>query len=722
MASHLRSSDTIVQDRPLRRAFVGRGPAGRALALLGPLALWLLVAKTVLVFAAVAPLPHGSLGALETARWAWSIVTLRFVVPIVLARIATRLLANGRPWLTIPLSAVLVLLLMSVYALTHAQRAFLDIALDWTRRLAEQLWGWLSCVWLDAATVAAAAALLGLILMFSPERARPWVVRLSQLAVIALSLLVGIDFGYQLATGQAPSLRMLVTAARHADEMGPLVWSELTPLRAVALLGGIVLACWAVHVQRGMAHAPLARDRRSQRALAGLMVAALPLALPPLRPRLKQLDRHVEGTLLAYVRAPSRTLVHEAQEAARRELARQGPRWHARALAFVPTERTVRKNVVVFLMESVRAASTTMHAPELATTPFLASLAQQGYLVEDMNVVIPRTSASWIATLAGQYPLPDEVLSRWVAHHHDAPRLAGLPTALRAHGYATSFFIPSTVRFLSDGHVLSALGFDHVRTVFELQEPGDEWVTYFGIPDERMLAPILDWTEEQTKAQKPFFTTIMSNVGHHDYHTPSSWKKRPFPEAETDELASYYNCLRYLDVFFEQLLAGYRRLGVLEQTVFVVLGDHGQLIAERDAKQMFNTLYQESVHVPALIYVPGETGHRIRHPRQQIDVLPTVAELLGYRITGASLPGTSLLSEGDPARTLYFATTTDWSALGMRRGSRKYVYAFDRAPMQIFDLTSDPGELREVTDAPQPELRRVVGELLSWRARAELSL
>ena len=126
-------------------------------------------------------------------------------------------------------------------------------------------------------------------------------------------------------------------------------------------------------------------------------------------------------------------------------------------------------------------------------------------------------------------------------------------------------------------------------------------------------------------------------------------------------------------------------------TIFVFIGDHGQMFDEHGAKQIHNAIYQEGLHVPALIFAPGMAlqAGTVRGPRQQIDILPTIVELLGYRIEGAELPGQSLLRAVDADRKLYYTSSIDWSFLAARHGQRKYIYSFERQPTEVFDLDKD---------------------------------
>jgi arylsulfatase A-like enzyme len=338
--------------------------------------------------------------------------------------------------------------------------------------------------------------------------------------------------------------------------------------------------------------------------------------------------------------------------------------------------------------------------------------------------VIPRTAAAWIAIQAGQYPLTNRGTTAWATRNEKIPRLRGLPALLGDVGYATSFFTPTELEFQSDWEVIRSLGFGHIVTEKNLAYPGVERPTYFGVADELMVKPILQWTGAQVQAHRPFITAIMTNVGHHDYRTPSTWKKIDFPDVSNPLLESYYNCLRYIDGVLANLMQGYKQLGVLNDTIFIFLGDHGQLFGEHGMKQTFNAIYQDGVRIPTLIYAPGLGLHPgvIDGPRQQIDVLPTVLDMLGYRLVNGRLPGVSLLRPVAPDRKLFYSSSIEMSALAVREGPYKYIYHFDNRPMEVFDLATDPNELRPLTGTSEDKLAQAELDMFTWRAEAELSM
>ncbi len=80
-----------------------------------------------------------------------------------------------------------------------------------------------------------------------------------------------------------------------------------------------------------------------------------------------------------------------------------------------------------------------------------------------------------------------------------------------------------------------------------------------------------------------------------------------------------------------------------------------------------------------------------------------------------------MFSAPDPKRKLFYSGSIESSYLGMRRGSRKYIYDFDRGPLQAFDLATDPKESNPLPVDDEEGLT-VKEELMQWQAAARLSM
>src|SRR5213079_334128 len=110
-----------------------------------------------------------------------------------------------------------------------------------------------------------------------------------------------------------------------------------------------------------------------------------------------------------------------------------------------------------------------------------------------------------------------------------------------------------------------------------------------------------------------------------------------------------------------------RRLHLDQDTLIVVVGDHGQAFGyPHDTYIQGRTVYEEDVHVPLMIWAPQlyRTGSRSNVIGSQIDLAPTIAELAGVP-SAADWQGHSLFEDGRPPRA-YFYVAEDHFTLGVR--------------------------------------------------------
>jgi arylsulfatase A-like enzyme len=388
------------------------------------------------------------------------------------------------------------------------------------------------------------------------------------------------------------------------------------------------------------------------------------------------------------------------------------------SISVVATERTQPLNVVIVLLESTRADGTTVYSPQLPTTPFLADLARESLVVDQMYAVMPRSSAARLATLSGQYPATADMESTLGNAPGDHRPLTSLPRLLRPRGYTSAYFTSATLTFENDTPVIRALNFDEVVAQENLQEPPGSVHLIFGLEDRVVLPAVEQWLDTRAADQRPFLLTLVSNVGHYPYGLPPTVERHVYP-ARNDLHEKYLNCMHYLDGYVHDIVAALRDRNMLENTVLVVLGDHGEEFYEHGTFLRGQSLFEESLHVPMLIRLPqaaNRTGH-IGGLRQQIDVLPTIVEALGLELQGNVLPGRSLLSTtGHP--NVFFSQHLAGSLLAMRSGNRKYLYNLRTEQTSVFDLDRDPGEQDDRSgDVSFSELSQAAADLRAWQVR-----
>ncbi len=502
--------------------------------------------------------------------------------------------------------------------------------------------------------------------------------------ICATGILAGLGFGVLLHKGSPLDWSQLLYTVTRFSELEPILKSEFGLIDACNLLFPLLLALLA-----------LSRPKPERRpswatiwAFAGLALLSVPLTgsgvgrqafrAGILRPFLAlRAERAVSGARAATMLPPPSEMFAD---------------WRERR-ADAP-----RPNFIFILLESVRASATTPYAPFLPTTPFLARMAKQGLLVENAHCLIPHTSKSILTIFAGHPPkLRLETQKTW-----QLPA-GGLPGKLAELGYRSAFFEPATERFEERRLLIEGLGFQEYYSGEDIGK-GFEKTHYFGFEDRCLIEPVTQWVA-QTR-DRPFVLGLINLSTHHDYVLPKSWKPRSFdvkaPPPIADRFQNYLNSVRYYDDVLEQIFTRLDQGGYLSNTIIFFIGDHGEAFGEHGQDGHLDVIWEEALRIPLIMVGPERyLGHprRIHGPRQSLDILPTVADILGvpnqWQQTSPAR-GMSLLSAAAPRREIYASSWYQGGDMALLRGGRKFTYFAAQDRLSLFDLVADPGERQDL--------------------------
>ena len=389
------------------------------------------------------------------------------------------------------------------------------------------------------------------------------------------------------------------------------------------------------------------------------------------------------------------------------------------------TSPTEKRNVVLVHLESTRAQSLTPYNEDLNTTPFLDELAKESLLVEQAHVgSIPRSLMANISVNCGIQPPPrlgEEADPTGVP----VPCLAGL---LGSQGYSSAFFSSNADEYVK--YATTSWGYEEA---FAPPEPGVPaqyqdlsmdterftHTSFYGYEEDIMLEPSEKWLEE--RKGEPFVAEYLTNTGHDEYRCLDT-RYGSENLSEDDLLNHYYNCLRLQDIFLQNLFEQYKELGLYEDTIFVLFGDHGEGFGEHGRFQHGDAIWEEGLKVPMMIHAPGwfEGGERFTGLSNQTDVLPTVLEMLGYEIEDEEYSGYSLLHPVPEDRALMFSCISRRECVASIKGNEKYVYHYDNQPEEVFDLSEDPLEENNLASLySEEDLDRRRRDIFAWISRID---
>ena len=338
-----------------------------------------------------------------------------------------------------------------------------------------------------------------------------------------------------------------------------------------------------------------------------------------------------------------------------------------------PAAPSRRPNVVVILMESIRAYETEMGLGASSVTPNLDRLAREGLTVSDYYHVGHQTVRGEGAVLCSTF-----------THFGGAPiyvRYAGvrmkcLPEILRDHGYATHWISSFRSDYFNKREFLSQHGVERFHDMSDFRGELDRRPIGWGPADEDMMEYAIS---VMGQSRRPFFASIMTLSNHHpfDHHYPI-----PDPEASSDNrhdrlYRDYLRGVQYTDHGVGHFFREAADEPWFDDTIFIVTGDHGTmsfpgwLDRQRQPAQEIELFYRGVLVMKG----PGVPQRQLDMVGSQVDVAPTVLDLLGIRAPN-SFMGVSLLGDTPPGeRFAVFASATEWNI----RQADRYCYALGKS-------------------------------------------
>jgi len=218
---------------------------------------------------------------------------------------------------------------------------------------------------------------------------------------------------------------------------------------------------------------------------------------------------------------------------------------------------------------------------------------------------------------------------------------------------------------------------------------------------------------EHRDPDKPFFLFTYLEDPHHPYksHGPPA---QDFGRRARDR---YDSEISYADAWAGFLFEYLRQKDLWDDTIVVVLSDHGEEFKEHGMSQHCKQLYVESTHVPLIVRIPGVSPTRVKHPVAPIDVFPTLLDATGIEHDRESLHGVSLFgtleeNQARPSRRPIFGFVRP----GKGDDDRSHMVLLDRwhyirnmgsGHEEFYDLKKDPKEKRNLKKSNPRQLRKL---------------
>jgi arylsulfatase A-like enzyme len=380
------------------------------------------------------------------------------------------------------------------------------------------------------------------------------------------------------------------------------------------------------------------------------------------------------------------------------------------ALSCMPTTEESRSpNIVLIVIDALRADHLGCYGYSRPTSPVIDSLAASGILFETAITQAPWTKSSFSSFLTSLYPFQHGV-EDWAAVMPDS--MLTLPEVLSGQGYTTAC-------------VINMLGLGGRFGVLK----GFEQVSESGKTSRDARAATEDAMEYLRQAREPFFM-LLHYFDVHQPYTPGRdcvdlvnvdtdldpfsnkglWARnkdgQPPQKAIAKTKLLYDGCIRYVDDSLADFFRFLNEAGIADNTVIIITADHGEAFWEHGVDTHGSTVYDEVLRVPLIIVWPGrfDDPRKVTSQVRLIDLFPTILEMIDAtcdsRIEGVSLmphiEGGQIDNEGRllPSHVAFAGNgqVKPPEVMCLRTLGWKVIVEKPAGPVETYDLDGDPIE------------------------------
>lgn len=430
-----------------------------------------------------------------------------------------------------------------------------------------------------------------------------------------------------------------------------------------------------------------------------------------------------------------------------------------------------RPNVLFIAVDDLRP-QLNCYGKAFMHTPHLDRLAERGVLFERAYCMVPTCGASRASLMTGMRPAPNRFVNYLAWANKDAPKAVTLNTHFKAHGYTTVSlgkvfhhaadnvhgwseqpWRPKTGDYHNQALQHRAMA-AHRKKYPQGKKPRGMPYEAFDAPDKTYrdaenASKAIGYLEKFSQQKdRPFFLAVGFYKPHlpfcapqkywdlydastiklpHNYRPPkgapkvalhSSGELRSYasippkgpvdPDTARKLIHGYYACVSFIDAQVGRLLDTIDRLGLADNTIVVLWGDHGWQLGEHG---MWNkhSCFETSMHAPLLVAAPGgpgiKPGTRVAALTEFIDIYPSLCDLAGLPQPG-HLQGRSFvpLLKDPQASWKPFAVGRYRSGDTIRSDQYRFSEYRDKkdnaTARMLYDHKADPNETVNASEQP----------------------
>ncbi|MCA9175203.1 MAG: sulfatase-like hydrolase/transferase [Planctomycetales bacterium] len=437
------------------------------------------------------------------------------------------------------------------------------------------------------------------------------------------------------------------------------------------------------------------------------------------------------------------------------------------AAAKTPCDAADAPNILMIMVDDLGYGDLSSYGAKDLRSPNIDALALKGLVFSNFYANCPVCSPSRASLMTGRYPelvgVPGVIRTHAENSWGDlADDAVLLPAMLKQAGYHTAIVgkwhlglerpdRPHDRGFdLFHGFLGDMMDdyYHHRRHNNNYMRKNDEVLEPEGHATDLFTQWSCDYIQQQVGAKRPFFLYLAYNAPHTPIQPPQSWLDKVLKREPgiTERRAKLVALIEHLDDGIGQVLRKLEETGLAKNTLILFTSDNGGQIEVganngelRDGKQ---SMYEGGIKVPACAVWPGVIASGRLTPDRCVtmDLYPTICEAAGVQVEH-EIDGVSLLpllqgGDGPATRDLFFHRREGGDRYGgltinaMRRGDWKLLQNSPFAPLELYNLSEDPlekkdlassnrGKFRELSAALRVQVQR--GGAIPWQPRSRVS-
>lgn len=417
---------------------------------------------------------------------------------------------------------------------------------------------------------------------------------------------------------------------------------------------------------------------------------------------------------------------------------------HAHANGTTRRAAENRPNIVLVMVDTLRADHLDLYGYDEETAPHITEFSNESVTFRNAFAQASWTRPSVATILTGRYPSSHQTTTKPDALPDEVETLAEV---LRSNGYTTGGIVTNfnlapyfnfhqgfdSYEFLEPEQLLWADDNSAKLAIYELVRrlvvriPRPLRPEQFYQAAEVTTDQAISWLQERPEEGAPYFLFLTYMDPHDPYFRRPldghgigrSFVGHPDPEMAEEILELYDGEIRYWDEHFGRLIEELRGRPDWDNTLIVVCSDHGEEFNEHGGWYHGTTLYDEQLRIPLIVRLPHSELGGTSEDRWAglIDISPTLARLAGATVPEGMSQGVDLFTGLDgsgPSRVMYAEEDHEGNRLrSVRYGDGEVEWKFIEAnannprhlpEQELFEMRSDPGELRNRADDDAEEL------------------